>query len=81
MRGSSRVPPLGMTQEEVSRAFSTSPMRRAKPRGLNRNAAVVPGSVGTTDDVGLLTRVCNEESDAMVREHAAWALALLQGPA
>ena len=70
---------LAMTQEDFSRAFSKSPMKRAKLRGLKRNAAVVLGNVGTTDDIDVLTRVRDGESDAMLREHAAWALARLPG--
>ena len=72
---------LAMSQEAFSRAFRKSPMKRAKLRGLQRNAAVVLGNVGTTGDVGLLERTCNEGSDEMVREHAAWALDRLQRPA
>jgi len=68
---------LGMTQEEFSRAFKGSPMKRAKLRGLNRNAAIVLGNVGTADDVGLLERVRAEQPDEMVREHAEWALGRL----
>jgi len=68
---------LGMTQEEFSAAFRNSPMKRAKLRGLKRNAAVVLGNVGTLHDVGLLERVRDEEPEEMVREHAAWALASL----
>jgi epoxyqueuosine reductase len=67
-----------MTQEEFSRAFSKSPMKRAKLRGLKRNAAVVLGNVGTPEDVGLLERVRDEEPDGMVREHARWALGRLR---
>ena len=40
-----------MTQEEFSRAFRGSPMKRAKLRGLKRNAAVVLGNVGTADEL------------------------------
>lgn len=65
---------LAMSQEEFSRAFAKSPMKRAKLRGLKRNAAVVLGNAGSADDVGLLARVCDEEPDEMVREHAGWAL-------
>jgi epoxyqueuosine reductase QueG len=65
---------LRMTQAEFSAAFKGSPMKRAKLRGLKRNAAVVLGNVGTEDDVGPLGRVRDEEPDEMVREHAAWAL-------
>jgi epoxyqueuosine reductase len=40
-----------MSQVEFSAAFRGSPLKRAKLRGLKRNAAVVLGNVGTTDDV------------------------------
>jgi epoxyqueuosine reductase len=66
---------LVMTQEEFSRAFQGSPMKRAKLRGLKRNAAVVLGNLGTDDDAELLKRVRDDEPDEMVREHATWALA------
>ena len=51
-------------------------MKRAKLRGLKRNAAVVLGNVGTEDDVDVLTRALEDE-EQLVREHAAWALARL----
>ena len=46
-------------------------MKRAKLRGLKRNAAVVLGNVGTSEDVDVLTRALDAEP--LVREHA-WAL-------
>ena len=64
---------LGMTQPEFSAAFKGSPMKRAKLRGLKRNAAVVLGNVGTADDAGLLTRAL-DDPEPLVRDHAAWAL-------
>ena len=64
---------LGMTQEEFSRAFNKSPMKRAKLRGLKRNAAVVLGNVGTNEDADLLERALEDE-EPLVRQHAAWAL-------
>jgi epoxyqueuosine reductase len=67
---------LGMTQEAFSAAFRGSPMKRAKLRGLKRNAAVVLGNVGTTDDVDVLKRTL-DDPEPLVREHAAWALAQL----
>jgi epoxyqueuosine reductase len=63
---------LAMTPEEFSVAFKDSPMKRAKLRGLKRNAAVVLGNAGTTDDVDVLTRALDDD-DQLVREHAAWA--------
>jgi epoxyqueuosine reductase QueG len=64
---------LGMTQEEFSAAFKGSPMKRAKLRGLKRNAAVVLGNVGTADDVDALTRAL-DDPEPLVSEHAAWTL-------
>jgi epoxyqueuosine reductase len=47
---------LGMSQDEFSRLFKGSPMKRAKLCGLKRNARVVLGNLGTTDDVVVVTR-------------------------
>ena len=68
---------LGMTQEEFSRAFQNSPMKRAKLRGLKRNAAVVLGNVGTGNDVEELIGAL-DDSEPLVREHAKWALAQIE---
>ena len=68
--------PLGMAHEEFSRAFNGSPMKRAKPRGLKRNAAVVLSNIGTAEDADLLTAVL-DDPEPLVREHAAWALGRL----
>jgi epoxyqueuosine reductase len=71
---------LAMSQEDFSAAFKGSPMKRAKLRGLKRNAAVVLGNVGTFEDADVLTRALDAEplpsasSGQAVREHAAWAL-------
>ena len=64
---------LAMSQEEFSTAFKNSPMKRAKLRGLKRNAAVVLGNVGTAEDVEVLTRA-RDDDEPLVREHATWAL-------
>ena len=68
---------LAMTQEEFSAAFKGSPMKRAKLRGLKRNAAVTLGNVGTTEDVDVLERAL-DDAEPLVREHARWALVRLQ---
>ena len=41
---------LAMTQEEFSRAFKNSPMKRAKLQGLKRNAVVVLENVSARRD-------------------------------
>jgi epoxyqueuosine reductase len=48
-------------------------MKRAKLRGLKRNAAVVLGNVGSAEDLPVLTSAL-DESEEMVREHASWAI-------
>ncbi len=68
---------LAITQEEFSPAFKNSPMKRAKLRGLKRNAALVLGNVGTVEDVPALQQAL-EDPEPLVREHAAWALARLR---
>ncbi|MDQ2664910.1 MAG: tRNA epoxyqueuosine(34) reductase QueG [Gemmatimonadota bacterium] len=68
---------LAMSQAEFSAAFKGSPMKRAKLRGLKRNAAAVLGNVGGADDSDALIRAL-EDDDQLVREHAALALARTQ---
>lgn len=64
---------LAMSQEEFTAAFRRSPMKRAKLRGLKRNAAVVLGNTGTMDDAPVLQQAL-DDSEPLIREHAAWAL-------
>ena len=64
---------LALSQEEFNVAFKGSPMKRAKLRGLKRNAAVVLGNARKADDAGALTRAL-DDPEPLVREHAAWAL-------
>jgi epoxyqueuosine reductase len=68
---------LGMNEPEFNAAYKDSPMKRAKLRGLKRNAAVVLGNVGTPEDVPALQRTL-DDPEPLVREHAAWALARLR---
>jgi epoxyqueuosine reductase len=65
---------LAMSDEDFRTAFRGSPMKRAKLRGLKRNAEVVLGNVGNGDDATTLTAIL-EDPDPLLREHAAWALA------
>lgn len=64
---------LELSPHEYTSAFKGSPMKRAKHRGLARNAAVVLGNVGSTDDVPLLDASLSHE-EPLVRSHVAWAL-------
>ena len=65
---------LSMSDEEFRTAFKGSPMKRAKLRGLKRNAAVVLGNVGSSDDLQSLVAAL-ADPEPLVREHAGWALA------
>ena len=67
---------LAMDQPEFSAAFKGSPMKRAKRRGLARNAPVALGNVGTADDIPVLEAALTHD-ESLVREDSAWALARL----
>jgi epoxyqueuosine reductase len=64
---------LAMDDDEFRSAFKGSAMKRAKLRGLKRNAAVALGNMGTADDVPALEAAL-DDPDPLVRQHAAWAL-------
>jgi epoxyqueuosine reductase len=67
---------LSMDDDEFRVAFNGSPMKRAKLRGLKRNAAVVLGNIAHAGDSDVLTRAL-DDAEPLVREHAAWAVAQL----
>jgi epoxyqueuosine reductase len=64
---------LAMNDDDFRAAFSGSPMKRARRRGLLRNAAVVLGNIGDEGDEAVLA-VAATSHDPLVREHAEWAL-------
>ncbi len=64
---------LAMTESEFSASFRRSPMKRAKLKGLKRNAAVVLGNAANPDDRPVLETALDDK-EPIVREHAAWAL-------
>ncbi len=64
---------LAMSDDSYRDRFRGSPMKRAKRRGLSRNAAVVLGNVGDERDIAAL-QSCRENSDPQLREHLEWAI-------
>jgi epoxyqueuosine reductase len=70
---------MALDDVSFSRRFSKSAIKRAKRRGLLRNAAVVLGNTGNRDAVPALIQVLEREAEALVRSHAAWALGELGG--
>jgi len=65
---------LVLTAEAFARRFAGSPIRRIGRERLVRNACVAAGNWRGAEAVPLLERLLGDES-ALVREHAAWALA------
>jgi epoxyqueuosine reductase len=69
-----------LTEDEFRETFRESPIKRAKYRGLIRNACVALGNSNVKRDspahqrvTKLLARL-SENSDALISEHARWAL-------
>ncbi len=70
---------MGLSQEEFSRRFRNSPVKRAKRRGLLRNVAVALGNWGSPEAVPALAQALGDE-EPLVRGHAAWALGRIGTP-
>jgi len=75
-----------LTQEEFSRIFRGSAVKRAKWRGLVRNACVALGNSGVARGseahahiVALLERLAGSD-DPLIAEHAQWAMKRLGAP-
>ncbi|MGB0035652.1 MAG: tRNA epoxyqueuosine(34) reductase QueG [Candidatus Acidiferrales bacterium] len=70
-----------LTQEDFSRIFRGSAVKRAKWRGIVRNACVALGNSRIAHDSKLYGRIQKllgrlaESDDALIAEHARWALA------
>ncbi len=67
-----------LTEDDFRRIFRDSPIKRAKYRGWLRNLCVVMGNSGDSRFIPWLERTVREYDDALVREHAEWALLRLQ---
>ncbi|WP_409965380.1 hypothetical protein [Gemmatimonas sp.] len=67
---------LMMGPSEYAAASKGSAIKRATLWMLQRNACVVLGNIGTAEDLPVLEAM-REHEHAIVREHAAWALARL----
>ena len=67
-----------MTQQEFSRRFKGSPIKRAKRRGFLRNVLVAIGNWGEPRAVPPLKDALADD-EPLVRSHAAWALGKIGG--
>jgi len=70
---------LLLGRDEYVERFRSSPMKRPKLEGLQRNAAVAMGNRRDPRYVPALTTAL-AEGTPLVREHAAWALGRIGGP-
>ena len=69
---------IGMTQQEFSRRFKGSPIKRAKRRGFLRNVLVAIGNWGEQRAVPAIKKALTDD-ELLVRSHAAWALGQIGG--
>ncbi len=70
---------LEMSDEDFRTEFKGSPMKRAKLRGLKRNAAIVLGNMRDVRDVAVLSSALGDSED-IVRTSAASALERFRRP-
>ncbi len=71
---------LSFDHDRYVEVFRKSAMKRAKLRGLKRNAAVVVGNTGSAEDVEPLLSYLRQEEEPLVRGHIAWAIGELGDP-
>jgi epoxyqueuosine reductase len=64
---------LAASDETLAKHFEGSPIRRAHPVGLKRNACIVLGNLGDTDARSVLLHA-REHASPVVRDSAEWAL-------
>ena len=64
---------LELMPKDFNYKFKNSPVKRAKRRGYLRNVAVALGNLNDVNALPALEHALND-SEPMVREHAAWAI-------
>jgi epoxyqueuosine reductase len=69
---------LSLDEKEFREAFRGSPITRAKRSGLLRNVCVALGNWGDAKATPILGQALADR-DALVREHATWALEQIDG--
>jgi len=67
------------TAEEFEERFAGTPLTRPGRAGLLRNCCVAAGNLKLEEAVPALVRALREDSSALVRGHAAWALGEIGG--
>jgi len=70
---------IGMDADQFRARFRRSPLWRAHPEGLRRNALVVAANTGRGDLLPVIERAALDDPDPEVREVAVWARDTLTG--
>jgi epoxyqueuosine reductase len=70
---------LSLSPQEFNAKFKGNPVIRAKRRGYLRNVAVALGNAGSAASIPALKAALLNDSEALVRGHAAWALSRIGG--
>jgi epoxyqueuosine reductase len=70
---------LSLTAQAFNQKYRLSAIKRPKRRGYLRNVAVVLGNLGGPKAIPRLVQILHEESEPLVRAHAAWALGQIGG--
>ena len=61
-----------ISEEEFREKFRRSPVRRAKPQGLRRNAVIAMGNSRNLDFIPILQKLAQDD-DPVIAEQARWA--------
>ena len=69
---------LSMSENQFLEEFAGTPIMRSKYHGMQRNACVVLGNIGSPESIPALIHALNSESP-VVRGHSAWALGKIGG--
>jgi epoxyqueuosine reductase len=67
-----------LSNDEFRSLFRRSPIRRIKRNRFVRNVCVALGNVGTEEDLPVLEDLASDQ-DALIAEHAAWAIEAIKG--
>lgn len=69
---------LSLSEAEFRKRFEGSPIKRAKRKGLIRNALIAIANLGQRDAIAAV-RQSKDDPDPEIREQASWSLEKLQG--
>lgn len=70
---------ITLSPQAFNQKFKDSPVKRARRRGYLRNVAIALGNHHDPSAVEVLSLVLVQESESLVRAHAAWALGQIGG--